>query len=342
VTPPGAWDRLPIAARVQIPPAEAPRLHVVIDTEEEFDWHAPYARANTSVTAMRHISRVQTIFDRFGIAPTYVVDYPVASQPGGYEPLLEIAARGGCTIGAHLHPWVNPPFDETVSVAHSFTGNLPPTVQRAKIVALCDAIGEHLATTPRMFKAGRYGLGCDTVEVLEELGFEIDGSICPRFDFSDQLGPSFAGFDSSLFYLTPGLLEIPCTVDYVGWSGALRPALHRLASSAALARSRAVGVFARLGVTNQVMLSPEGNELAEMQALTQALVARGVRHLTLSFHSPSVEPGHTPYVRSQQDLDRFLRTIEQYCEFFMKAAGGRPITSSGTRSWIQSFVEPIV
>jgi hypothetical protein len=330
-----------MTSRVRIPPGEAPRLHVVIDTEEQFDWHAPYARTNTSVSAMRHIGRAQTIFDRFGIVPTYVVDYPVATQPAGYEPLVEIAARGGCAIGAHMHPWVNPPFDEAVSVANSFTCNLPPVLQRAKIATLRDAIAVHMAHPPRMFKAGRYGFDSTTVAVLDELGFEIDGSVCPQFDFSDQQGPSFATFDSSLFCLTSGLLEIPCTVDYTGWAGALRPVLHRAASSGALERVRAVGVLARLGAANRIMLSPEGNTLGEMQALTRALVARGCRHMTLSFHSPSVEPGHTPYVRSQQDLDQFLGTIEQYCEFFMKEIGGRPITSAGTRSWIQSFVEPI-
>ncbi len=337
----GAVSALGMTARVCIPPEEGPRLHVVIDTEEEFDWDAPYARANTSVSAMRHVGRVQRIFDRFRIVPTYVIDYPVAAQPEGYEPLLEIVARGGCEVGAHLHPWVSPPFDEPVTVANSYTCNLTPALQRTKIEVLRDTILANVGARPATFKAGRYGLGLDTVGILEELGFTIDGSVCPRFDFTDQLGPSFAAFDSSLLFLTPGLLEIPCTVDYIGWAGSLRPTLHRMASSGALAPIRAVGVLARLGAANKIMLSPEGNTLGEMQALTRALVVRGCRHVTLSFHSPSVEPGHTPYVRSQQDLDRFLRTIEQYCEFFMKEIGGRPITSAGTRSWVQSFLEPI-
>lgn len=337
----GRAPTLPVRARVRIPETETPRLHVMIDTEEEFDWHAPYARTNTSVSAMRHVGRVQAILDRFAIVPTYVVDYPVATQAEGYEPLMEIASKGGCVIGAHMHPWVNPPFEETLSVANSFMCNLPTSLQRAKVVALSDAIGEHMGAVPVVFKAGRYGLGRSTASVLDELGFGIDGSVCPRFDFSAQGGPSFTAFDSSMFFLTSGVLEIPCTVDYTGWAGVLRHGLHRLASSPAMTRLRAVGLLARLGATNQIMLSPEGNTLGEMQALTQALIARGCRHVTLSFHSPSVEPGHTPYVRSLRDLEQFLRTLEQYCEFFVKVAGGRPITSLATRSWIQSFVEPI-
>lgn len=332
---------LPMSAHVRIPASEPPRLLVVVDTEEEFDWHASYSRANTSVSAVRSIGRVQQIFDRFGIAPTYVIDYPVATQPDGYEPLQEIHARQGCTIGAHLHPWVTPPFDEDVSAHNSFTLNLPAVLQRAKMQHLRDAVEERFGNAPRMFKAGRYGLGPSTVAILEELGFDTDGSVCPRFDYSAEGGPSFASYESSPFFLSERLLEVPCTVDYVGWAGPLRPMLHRAAASPGLAGFRAVGALARLRASNRIMLSPEGNTLEEMQALTAALIARGQRLLTLSFHSPSAAVGHTPYVRSQADLDRFVRTIEQFCEFFVTVTRGRPITSPEVRTWIQAFVEPI-
>jgi hypothetical protein len=332
-------DAIRPSAPVRFPPDESPRLTVVVDTEEEFDWTAPYSRSSTSVTAMRHIGRAQAIFDRFGLRPTYVVDYPVASQPGGYEPLREIFARGGCEVGAHLHPWVTPPHDEEVGTPNSFTANLPADLQRAKIDTLREAIVEHFGTPPRMFKAGRYGIGATTVGILESRGFDIDGSVCPRFDFSGEGGPSFRAFDASLFFCAPTILEIPCTVDYTGWSGGLRPVLHRLASANPWARLKAVGVLARLGAANQVMLSPEGNTCAEMCALARALVGRGQRVFTLSFHSPSADVGHTPYVRTERDLEAFLRTIDEFCEFFMGDLGGVPATTSEIRTLAQSRVE---
>lgn len=42
---------------------DKPKLIVVIDTEEEFDWNAPADRAKTGVTAMDSIYRAQDIFD---------------------------------------------------------------------------------------------------------------------------------------------------------------------------------------------------------------------------------------------------------------------------------------
>ena len=106
---------------IDAPASHPPRLQVVVDTEEEFDWSAPYLRANTSVSAMKQIGRAQRIFDRFGLKPAYVVDYPVVSQAAGYDPLQEIHQDGRCSIGAHLHPWVSPPYDEELTTRNSFT-----------------------------------------------------------------------------------------------------------------------------------------------------------------------------------------------------------------------------
>ena len=326
----------PSAARAQrpidLPASTRPHLFVVVDTEEEFDWNAPPRRTSTSVTAMRHIERAQRIFDRFGIRPLYVVDYPVASQPDGYLPLLEVYRSGRCDIGAHPHPWVNPPDDEAVCGRHTFMCNLPESLQRAKLERLCTQIGTIFGKSPTTFKAGRYGIGATTIAVLEQLGFTVDTSVCPRFDFSDEDGPSFAELDSRPFFLAPHLLEVPCTVDYTGWAGPLRPVLHRTAAHKSLTSLRGVGVLARMGAVNRVMLSPEGNSVADMRSLTDALIDHGLRTFTFSFHSPSLDVGHTPYVRTQADLAQFLDDIERFCEFFIAERGGVASTHADFRA----------
>jgi hypothetical protein len=326
---------LPEVYRPRASAAQQPQLFVVVDTEEEFDWDAPYSRANVGVTAMRHIGRAQQIFDRFGIKPTYVIDYPVASQADGYEPLRDIWQDGRCTIGAHVHPWVNPPYEEDLNPENSFIKNLPERLRRAKLQVLMDAITKRFER-PRVFKAGRYGISAAMVPLLEQLGFEVDNSVCPRHDFSAQNGPTFADLDSTPFFLTPGLLEIPCTVDYTGWAGSWRPALHRAASSPLMSRFPAVGVLAKAQVSNRIMLSPEGNTCEDMKSLATALLKRGLRTFTLTFHSPSVAPGHTSYVRTEADLSGFLRSIEQFCEFFMTRLVGVPATPLEYRSSLLS------
>ncbi len=100
----------PVPVGADLPPL----LQVVVDTEEEFDWSKPFNRESNAVRNLAHQEKAQKLFDRLGIKPTYVVDYAVASQSMGYGPLREFLADGRCAIGAHLHPWVNPPHLEEV------------------------------------------------------------------------------------------------------------------------------------------------------------------------------------------------------------------------------------
>jgi hypothetical protein len=201
--------------------------------------------------------------------------------------------------------------------------NLPGELQRSKLRILRDAIAERFGR-PRVFKAGRYGLGGATVGLLEELGFDVDNSVSPRTDYSSEGGPDFREFDARPFYLTPQLVEVPCTIEFTGWAGKYRRPLHAWASQVSVAGICAVGPLAKAGAVNRIMLSPEGNSFEEMRRLTLALVRRGLRTFTLSFHSPSLAVGHTPYVRSAADLADFLRTIERYCEFFFGEVQGQP------------------
>ena len=131
-----------------------PLVLVIVDTEEEFDWAGEFSSANMSVESIKHQQRAQRILERHGVIPTYLVDYPVASQEDGYKPLREFLADGKCAVGAHLHPWVNPPFDEDLSRANSYPGNLPKRLEREKLRRLTAAIEENFHLGPTIYKAG--------------------------------------------------------------------------------------------------------------------------------------------------------------------------------------------
>jgi hypothetical protein len=314
--------------RVQLGPKTTPLLFVIVDTEEEFDWNAPFSRANTSVRAIRRIDRLQDVLAARGVVPTYVVDFPIASQADGFGPLKAFADAGAARIGAHLHPWVTPPFDEEVNGRNSFGCALGQALEAAKIQTLTTQIADAFGRSPVVYKAGRYGFGPTTAASLEALGFAVDVSVNPRMNYVSQGGPSFDAFDTTPFMFGDQrrLLEIPCTTDYTGAAGSLAPALHRLVSRPALARTRLTGIMSRLHVVNKIMLSPEGSTLAEMKALSRSLFRRGVRTFSLTMHSPSVEPGCTPYVRNTADLGEFLDRVAGYCDFFLGELGGAAST----------------
>jgi hypothetical protein len=56
---------------------------------------------------------------------------------------------------------------------------------------------------------------------------------------------------------------------------------------------------------NRVSLTPEGVPAEQALAAVERLLDDGHQLFSFSFHSPSVEPGHTPYVRDEADLAEF-------------------------------------
>jgi hypothetical protein len=318
-----------LAARTVDVPAGAPAaLFVVVDTEEEFDWNRPFARENTSVTAIRQLPVLQDVLDRYNVRPTYVIDYPVATNPISAPVIRTLYESGRCAVGAHLHPWVNPPYNEELTPANSFASNLGYELERAKLTALTDAIEKKVGIRPRIYKAGRYGFGLSTVDVLEALDYTIDVSVNPYMDYSDQRGPNFERFDPRPFWFggSGTLLEVPCTLGFSGFLRGCGQPLHRFIDASRWRPLRLPGILSRSGALNKIMLSPETSTLAEMQAVTRALMADGVRTFSLTLHSPSVERGHTPYVRTAADLRAFLDRIAAYCDFFFGTLAGVPAT----------------
>lgn len=306
---------------------EGPVLVVIIDTEEEFPWDRPFDRANVGTTSISGQPLMhERVFDKFGIVPTYMCDWPVVTTAGSIATLRRLAEEGRCEIGTHLHPWVSPPYEEKVSRFNSYAGNLPRDLEYEKLRMLTDAIGQSFGRAPLAFKAGRYGLGQHTAESIASLGYMIDASVVPYTSFVDDGGPDFRAYDADPYWFTVGgrrLLELPVTTGYAGWLRQFGPDLHELAQSRFGRSVRMGGILARLRALERIRLSPEVATEEEMRRLTSSLVAGGCEVFSLTYHSPSMVPGHTPYVRDQADLHRFIASVDKYCSWFQDSLGGQ-------------------
>ena len=188
------------ARRVAWPTGWSPRFAIFVDVEEEFDWSAPFSREARSTAAVPALLPFAERMAERGVGVTYLTDHPVATCPRSAEVLRRIAALPGAEIGTQLHPWVNPPHDEALSLRASYAGNLPEALEAAKIDALTDAITRAVGTPPRAYRAGRYGLGPNTARLLAARGYRLDTSVRAGFDYRADGGPDFrrSGNESAL------------------------------------------------------------------------------------------------------------------------------------------------
>lgn len=288
---------------VRFAPDFGTRFVLTIDTEEEFDWSKPLDRTSHGLAHVPRLAKFQQFCEGLGVVPIYLVDYPVASDPRAAEALGAAVAAGRAEIGVQLHPWVNPPHDEDVNVQNSFAGNLPPALERAKFRKLRDTIEQAFGVGPAIYRAGRYGVGPNTAAILSECGIAIDTSVRANFDYSYNGGPDFHRHPLHPWWIDQrqSLMEMPLTTVFTGPFARFGKHLYPLLWRAPWMR----GVLSRLGLLERIPLTPEGITLDEALRGIDAALDLGLPMLVLSFHSPSLSPGHTPYVRNEDDLDRF-------------------------------------
>lgn len=291
------------------------RYVVTVDVEEEFDWTKPIQREHFGLATVPALRKFQQFCEGFGVVPIYMVDFPVATSKIAADILGEAARAGRAEIGVQLHPWVNPPYDEEVSEYNSYAGNLPVETERAKLLHLRDTIEKNLGVAPVIYRAGRYGLGPHTAGLLREAGIAIDTSVRARFDYSHTGGPNYRRHPLLPYWIGKdrALLELPLTTVYWGPLRQLGDTIYPQLWRAPSLR----GLLARLGLLERISLTPEGITAEEALRGTDIALDEGLPVLVYSFHSPSLAPGHTPYVRSEADLDGFYdwwRTLFAHLE----------------------------
>ena len=306
----------PATARAQLPVDFGRRFLTFVDTEEEFDWQAPRSREATSTYALNALPVAHRRLRDFGIIPAYLADFPVVNSVRGVDLLRNWQEHGECTVGAQLHPWVNPPFTEELTVRNSFVGNLPLEIERAKLMELTRKIEQVFGRHPIVYRAGRYGVGPNSAALIEEAGYRLDVSVRPLFDYRGEEGPDFSHSPTWPWWAGPKrrLVELPMTVAYAGLLRSWGPQLFPLTRRIPLLRA----FLARARLINRVALTPEGMPLAEVLEALRMLLDDGIRLFSISFHSPSVEPGHTPYIRDGSDLRRFYAWWDGVLDFFAR------------------------
>jgi glycosyltransferase involved in cell wall biosynthesis len=321
-------------APVEAPASAQPLLLTTVDAEESFDWSKPFSRDATDVRAMAAQHLAHRVFARHGVVPLYLVDHPVATQEHGRAPLRELLRDGLCDIGTQLHPWVNPPFLEQVSAHNSYVGNLPAALEYEKARRLTDTIAESFGLMPRVYRTGRFGAGLRTADILKRLGYLVDSSVsvCWPPEGTDRQRGNWGGrwtVSSRPHWIDQErtLMEIPASAGLVGRLATrggprlapllFHPLAHRLPLS---------GAMSRLGLLERIRLSPEGMTIEEAKRLVRHMLAEGHRVFVVTYHSPSLAPGNTPYTRTADDVRRMLDWLDAFYTFFREEAGGRPGT----------------
>lgn len=293
-----------------------PAILVGVDTEADDQWSRA-GRDRNEVTNAERLPALQEMCDAYGVRPTYVVTWEMATRPESVAILRGLAATGRCEIGAHLHPWSSPPFRPEDLAAHTYPHNLPPELLERQLAELTEAIASNIGVRPTTYRAGRNGFDGRTLPVLERLGYTVDTSVDPLFNERRKGGPAFAGAPSRPYHPSyddvrrPGaspILEIPITS---ATEPALPKPLERAYASLPAIPWR--GAFKRVGI-RPVWLRPSYTSRERMLAFASRLRAEGAPCLNVIFHSSELLPGGSPYTPDAASVERFLSDLRALLE----------------------------
>jgi hypothetical protein len=298
-----------------------PIVTVSIDTEED-DW-GRYDETRPSTKNIRHLPELQDLFDRWDVRATYFVNRPPLVDSASLAVLAALAERDDVEIGGHCHPWNTPPVQ---AGAPSMMSALTYEQNLAKTREITERIRGELGVLPASFRCGRWALGPTVSRALHDCGYVVDSSVTPLLDWTASGGPDFTMAPRRPYRFAPhdplepaphgSMVEVPATVGFLRGGQDRMATLRRRFTAGPLRHLRLLGLLDRMGIMQRRRLSPEGATGAELVRLTDALAQEGEPVIGITFHSCTLLPGATPYVRSEAERRAFLgrlNTVLGHC-----------------------------
>jgi hypothetical protein len=197
---------------------------LTIDTEGDNQWNHG---CELTVANIRYVPRFQKLCEKYSIKPTYLVTSEVCEDAFAREIFKDYIKADKAEIGAHLHSWTTPPFQNKDGfryndVNHAFATELPEHILSEKIVYLTNQIEASFGKRPSSFRSGRFGFSENVARILAENFYIVDSSVTPYTRWSvnrgipdGEGGPDFLNitpFPYNYSFSQRILTEIPVTI----------------------------------------------------------------------------------------------------------------------------------
>lgn len=314
--------------------ADNPAFIITIDVEADDAWNG-----STEVTTENaaFLPRFQELCEKYGLRPTYLVEWAMAQSPAFREFGQAVIADKTAELGMHLHSWTTPPYRPLTEADHRykpFLIDFPPAVMAEKVKAITGKLEDVFHMPVTSHRAGRWMLDETYARILVEHGYLVDCSVTPHISWSGTWGApagrgpcDYSRFPEQAYFVdlqdvgkagTSPLLEVPMTVMRRSRAGWL---------------ARTAGLAGRSGLASRVVnrLSPEvswmrpnGRNRRQLLDLARSARTQGRQHVEFMIHSSELMPGGSPYFRSRRSVEGLYADLEAL--FACVASGYDPMT----------------
>ena len=164
-------------------------LVITIDVEPDCSYNWRYSSPLTFRGVSEGIAnRLQPLFNKYGIAPTYLINNVVLEDSASCDVLRNL--NGKYELGTHLHP----EFIAPQKSVWNYSGQkgeanccfYPADIEFGKIESITNLFSDRFGYYPSSFRAGRFSAGANTINSLEKLGYKTDTSVTPHVNWNDK------------------------------------------------------------------------------------------------------------------------------------------------------------
>jgi hypothetical protein len=300
---------------------------LTIDTEGDNQWNhgIPLSTEN-----LRYIPRFQKLCDCYQIKPTYLVTSEVCKDKFAINIFKNILEKRTAEIGAHLHSWTTPPFEDKDGLRfndsyHAFASELAESLLDQKILNLTQEIETAFSVHPTSFRSGRFGFNDTCAKLLIKNNYLVDSSITPyvnwsmkRTILSDNGGPNFSRFSNNhhFIYTEEGrILEIPVTILPTKWPLTVNESLSSMYFS--WKESLLKKIVRKLFIGRQPLwLRPyTWTNLKLLEKIVDRSNDLSLKFITMMFHSSELMPGCSPYRKNELEVENLYLLLNSFFEF---------------------------
>lgn len=264
-------------------------------------------------------NRLQPLFNKYDMAPTYLVNNVVLEDDKSCEVLRSL--NGQLELGTHLHPeFIEPAKTEWDYAGKKGEANccfLPPNIEFEKIKSITDLFIRRFNYSPVSFRAGRFSAGSNTIESLAKLGYKVDTSVTPHVKWDDKTREKPVDYtmaEEQPYFIQPGaypksgansyIIEIPVTIS-----------LRRAPFFKELKRTY-LGLRHPFKSKRPLWLRPVFSGIQDFIELTEEYAIRySDKHVivyNMMFHNVEVMPSLSPYTKTEQDCKAYLELLENF------------------------------
>ena len=248
-------------------------------------------------------ARLQPLFRRYHAKPTYLLSPEVMRDEASVATLAAI--ENECELGTHLHGEFVGPGAFEPETTNAFQCHYDRVVEKEKLRELTALFHAVFFRNPRSFRAGRFGIGTQSLGLLCDLGYAVDSSVTPSKDWTAAGAPE-AAFRTAPTQPYWPVLEKPAEVS---------PTPGRLWEVPVTIRPALLSWLPVVGPRLEPRwLRPTKGSITDLELLAAEEIRAGAgkgRPIVLNcmFHNVEIMPGLSPYAATMGEADAILNRL---------------------------------